>query len=465
MHLLHATDIPLIKAYSSVCQQAADSDLVFSQFKRNPNYTAFVEHLSYLDGINYLKVIKEEYPDLLKRTDQFRQNDLYGNPQVFNYKEIGKFSPTTLRYVKVAGDLKREFGANLSNMHIVEIGGGYGGQCKILADICDFASYTLIDLPACNALSKKYLELMGIKNVHFIDNTAIHDIGQYDLVISNFAFSEFSPQEQIVYWENVIQPTPNGYMTLNFPHIWPETFTLDDMLAKLLASARQGKIEPEIPQTGGDNQLMLWKSTMESTAIKHSLIAQGNPELNSLMDWNGPLFHKALINRLNQQEPIDDYALSQKGVTIALHIPGGDFFSPGYNLNNDNLLEFPPVDYYTMQLKRLSEIFTDTQLFIYILTKNPNIEQITTTFAKALLNPKMTFGWKVHVPVPTIDITRLINEAFFMAKFDCFIRTESNFSKLVEILGAHQVVITPKHFTTTANGPTIDQVTIKFRGP
>ena len=44
----------------------------------------------------------------------------------------------------IAYNLREQF-KDLHKMHIVEIGGECGKQCKILADVTGFASYTIID--------------------------------------------------------------------------------------------------------------------------------------------------------------------------------------------------------------------------------------------------------------------------------------------------------------------------------
>src|SRR5439155_585481 len=108
-----------------------------------PAYTDMLEHVSYSQGNDYLNIILNEYPDLVKKFSAFRENDAIGDPRTYLYEKHGLFSPTTLRYIKIAGDIRARFG-DLSRMHIVEIGGGYGGQCKIIHDLCGFARYTII---------------------------------------------------------------------------------------------------------------------------------------------------------------------------------------------------------------------------------------------------------------------------------------------------------------------------------
>ena len=62
---------------------------------------------------------------------RFRENDRLGSPLTCDYDACGRFSPTTLRYAKVYSDLMRLF-RDLDGQRIIEIGGGYGGQCFVI---------------------------------------------------------------------------------------------------------------------------------------------------------------------------------------------------------------------------------------------------------------------------------------------------------------------------------------------
>ncbi len=256
------------KQFVHICQQAATNDVAFSQFKRNPYYRYFLENVSYEEGLKALEAIRKEYPELLDFSEQFRLNDSLGNPIVYNYDNLGKFSPTTLRYIKIAGDLKREFGDKLNHMHILEIGGGYGGLCKILADICHFASYTILDLPQCNALSRKYLGLMGIKNVHFIDQTAFDQIQKYDLVISNLAFSKMERTEQTIYLEKTIKSSPNGYLTMDLAGDAGDQLSMEELIYELCMADKQGRVLSEKPLMLAENKRLLWKNDNDRRSTK-----------------------------------------------------------------------------------------------------------------------------------------------------------------------------------------------------
>jgi hypothetical protein len=241
--------------YIEVCKGAVRDDAgQFDTFKRHPHYKTVLEHVTYQQGLEYLDIIREKCPELLKFTKAFTENDVIGNPRIFYYKSIREtFSPTTLRYIKVVADLIELF-YNLDGMDIIEIGGGYGGQCKIIHDISSPSSYTIVDLPEAMALSKKYLNRFDINNVTFgINNLEKH----YDLCISNYAFTEIDRKYQIMYAENIIKKSDKGYITCNFlgQRTKEESLSKDE----ILALRENYKVFPEMPMTAVNNLIYTWQ--------------------------------------------------------------------------------------------------------------------------------------------------------------------------------------------------------------
>ena len=215
--------------YPQFCELVSNDESVFDNFRSDPVYRKVVETLSYKDGRDYFKKACLQDKRLSNYFGEFSKNDLLGNPQVFTYRygflklKSIVFSPTTCRYIKVLADLHALFGS-LDHLRIVEIGGGYGGQCSIIYKLFKPASYTIIDLEPCLKLTKRYLESLGIYGVNYVtmsdlDETYIKD--GFDLIISNYAFSELSRFVQDVYATKIIFNASRGYFLCNFSsHTW-----------------------------------------------------------------------------------------------------------------------------------------------------------------------------------------------------------------------------------------------------
>ena len=248
--------------YPLLCEQAASDDAIFAHFKRNPAYRRILEHVSYKIGRKYLDIIADENPQLLDLLEKFRENDKYGDPITYDFSNIGNFSPTTLRYAKVLSDLIKEFGS-LEKLKIIEIGGGYGGQCKIISDVFKFSSYSLVDLYPCLKLSKKYLDKLGLKNVNYWTINDLPENQDYDLIISNYAFSECTKTIQEIYLEKIINKSLRGYMTCNFISFFGGvgSYSKKELITKISHTTR---LLPEKPLTWFNNLVLVWDETKNS---------------------------------------------------------------------------------------------------------------------------------------------------------------------------------------------------------
>ena len=247
-------------AYPRLCEQAARDPAVFASFKRHPAYTPVLEHVTPDEGAEYLRITLAQTPSFAALLDRFRKNDRLGTPHVSDYGPHGTFSPTTLRYVKVMSDLVQLFGS-LDGLRIIEIGCGYGGQCFTVHVASQPRAYALVDLEPCLRLQKVYLTELGVANVSFVPPERAADDAAYDLVVSNYAFSECTRDVQDEYLTRVLQNSKRGYLTCNW--IAPRHFhslSPDDLLAAVPGS----RFLPETPRTAPDNRIWVWGDDPDS---------------------------------------------------------------------------------------------------------------------------------------------------------------------------------------------------------
>jgi hypothetical protein len=247
-------------SYPNICLQASEDDAVFNIFKTLPQYKDILEHTSPQMGIEYLSIIERDNPILLDygNIEKFKENDIYGGSDKWMYSDI-LISPSTLRYIKVLSDLIKIFG-NLNGFKIAEIGGGYGGQCKIINDYFNIKNYHIIDLPEVNLLSKKYLQKLNINNVRF--STSKNLIPEdYDLVISNYAYTELDRELQDIYKLNIIDNSKNGYLTCNF--ISNLFIDNSDFYSReeLINLKEKVEIFKEEPLSHSNNFLLTWRNS------------------------------------------------------------------------------------------------------------------------------------------------------------------------------------------------------------
>ena len=193
-----STSISDNQIYPNFCIKASTDLSVFSNFRRNNHYRKILEHTSYEDGIDYLIEISKSKIEIEKHLKQFKQNDLWGNPELYDYPKIGKISPSTLRYLKVFTDLMLIF-KKLDELKICEIGVGYGGQCRIINCATSPSEYVLVDIKPALMLTQCYLDNYILHSVIKYKTMNELEIKDYDLVISNYAFTELPRDIQDVY--------------------------------------------------------------------------------------------------------------------------------------------------------------------------------------------------------------------------------------------------------------------------
>lgn len=240
--------------YKKACLDAATDENAFNNFKTNPHYNTILEHTSYEQGLMYIDYINNTKFDF-SILPLLKTNDLQGNAQIKDYAQpYDKISPSTLRYIKVLAELEETFDS-LQGKDIVEIGGGYGGQCKIINDYFKPNSYTIIDLSEALALSKKYLSKFNYDNVYYQTQEELSENKKYDLVISNYAFSECERSIQNIYIEKIFKNSAKGYITFNnISHI----FKVDSLTRAEFIENFNCLEKPEVPLTG-DNNIYYWK--------------------------------------------------------------------------------------------------------------------------------------------------------------------------------------------------------------
>jgi len=238
--------------YQTICRLAVERDQIFRKFKSCKEYQEVLEHVSRNLGSEYLKILKED-EWISDRLPELVIGDI-GAPYRYTYPGLGRISPTHLRYVKVASDLQGLFGL-LGRYNIAEIGVGYGGQSVILDKLFEIETYKMFDLPVVLELAQKYTRECHVTMSVEQGNLGTSGLDSYDLVISNYAFSELKGQVQEDYLLNLIQKSKRGYFTYN--DISPLEY--DALPAKKFAERIVGaEIYREFPTTAPKNVLVVW---------------------------------------------------------------------------------------------------------------------------------------------------------------------------------------------------------------
>ena len=250
--------------YAFAVLDALRSQKKFDNFKTNKAYRSILEHVSEDQGAAYLEILRTRNDGMLEMgLSTVLKSDYIGNPIKYNYTGVSiPLSPTTLRYLKVTSDLKTLFGIKLGN--VAEIGGGYGGQTLVNDQLLSVDQVKIFDLTIVNKLIDRYLNshlMNGAFKTTFINNEKPCD---YDLVISNYAFSELPTDVQKVYIRKVLSKSLRGYLTMNSGLGCPRSRGKLS-LSELRDELPNFEVFEESPLTSDYNYIICWGHKMQQS--------------------------------------------------------------------------------------------------------------------------------------------------------------------------------------------------------
>ncbi|MBY0530252.1 MAG: putative sugar O-methyltransferase [Rhabdochlamydiaceae bacterium] len=233
-HLVRLRAIYDQPVFSEIYMQAAQDEEKFSHFKSNPLFKLLFENRCYEEGISALSEIEARLPAFAEKKDLFRENDRFGSPEVWEYGKWGAFSPTTLHYVAFAAKIKCNLG-DVSNKHLLQIGAGYGGLCKIMHDAFSFSSYTIVDFAPQLQLAQAYLKHFGINNVQLYTFDQLPSEISYDCVFSDGNFSELCKEDQSRLINRVFKQIDTGFFSgaMIPQHFGVSTLSVDGIVKAL----------------------------------------------------------------------------------------------------------------------------------------------------------------------------------------------------------------------------------------
>ena len=225
------TSVSDIDDYKAVCLKACIDEFVFKFFRRHPSYDYIVECGSFEDARDYGGNIVTSYPDILPMIEEYRKNDNFGGPMTGNYAQFGQICPNTLRHIHMAAEIRRIFGS-LAEKRVAEIGGGYGGLCRIIKAMMGYRSYSIFDLRETLLLVKKWLEKLDTKaDFWYLDD--YNSTEYFDMVISVFAFSEINKDVQDLYLDKVIKRSHHGFMVFNDQWVGLPVYSAHEIAARI----------------------------------------------------------------------------------------------------------------------------------------------------------------------------------------------------------------------------------------
>ena len=117
----------------------------------------------------------------------------------------------------------------------------------------------MVDLEGPLKLAEKYLNNLSVKNTRFVPFNELKDDVEYDLLISNYAFSECERSIQDMYFEKAIKNSKRGYLVWNFlaKREGIDTYDIKELQNKIKGSM----VIPAKPYSFSENRIFFFDHT------------------------------------------------------------------------------------------------------------------------------------------------------------------------------------------------------------
>ena len=245
--------------YSDFVSATVRDDKKLDKFRRAYSYRMILEHVDFKLGYEYLSRLTPTTIAFYLNDPTLKNLSKVGSPRVYYYPQVGWISPTVIRYLYVTQRFLDLFSSK-GVQKVGEIGIGFGGQFAITSKSLPLTEYSLYDLPAVLTLAEKTIGKANLLNGSFKQQSIDPVVpNSFDLVISNYAFSELPAEVQRDYISKIFKNTPCGYLTMNSGRSDVTGRSFGKMsLAEIKAAIPGCEILEEEPLTGPDNYILVW---------------------------------------------------------------------------------------------------------------------------------------------------------------------------------------------------------------
>lgn len=232
------------------CEMAMRYPEAWTSFRSLPGFLWAIDNIP--ESMHQALIDAVPHTDL---TPELFASDL-GTPHKIELPDGRRISPGMLRYSAISRELGRRF--QMHGAMIVEIGSGYGGQCRVIHNHYSKGSYVLVDLPHMLQVAMRYLQYFGIPAATVRDGVSFAPLdgvaaSSNAICVSNYAFSECSREVQRHYFNGIVRFCGRGFFIYNHfdGRIGAEEF------AELLRGAARVNVKIEPGPFGDDEKIKL----------------------------------------------------------------------------------------------------------------------------------------------------------------------------------------------------------------
>lgn len=171
------------------------------------------------------------------------------------------------------------------------------------------------------------------------------------------------------------------------------------------------------------------------------------------INWDDPAFLRELRSIISPRFPLHCQALPSDRITVAIHIrtgigkdePTWEDFTRRWPMKG------PPFSYYVEALQLITNVI-HKPLYVHIFTDHPDPVELEKMFTHKFSHLDIVFNSRKN---GNRHDENVLEDFFSMEKFNCLIRSDSNYSLMASKLFRYQIAIAPVHFERDSNNQVI----------
>ncbi len=179
------------------------------------------------------------------------------------------------------------------------------------------------------------------------------------------------------------------------------------------------------------------------------------------IDWSDQNFLEEIKKNIAPINELEKVIIPEDCISVAAHVRNGGSFAADTAQEKERCpLRFVPEEFFIDQIQRITEMFPEGNIYVYIFTDHAKPKKLMKKFKNALNNPRITFDCRIE---GNSHKDNVLEDFFSMMDFDCLIRPGSHYSRFVQRLGNNKVVIFPESVKEINGKKVIDTIKIKTR--
>lgn len=172
--------------------------------------------------------------------------------------------------------------------------------------------------------------------------------------------------------------------------------------------------------------------------------------------------------RFNYAFDWETFIRDMNGKLVSSSFARGDITRLTYPVENMDSLygwetKFPPEQYYIDQVIKLSACLRGVPLFVQIFTDDKDPLALVARFRSAVTNVNAIIHYEDNRKKDHEQ--RIIEDLYNMSRFQVFIRSQSYFARVAELMGDHAVIFYPLNYAWQGKKLIMNKIIVKINGP